>query len=162
MNRSEEIAEAYRRVTVAGAWYGPSLAELLARITPGQAVMKPAGGSNSGANNAPQGHTIAELLQHLLLWNERIRKTNENCPLPKWEAEKEWAEPAIPWNELGKRWNKSRDLLEERMQNFPVEDLKKPTPGRTYPYEFLFNGIVQHTIWHSGQIAMVHSMVKGK
>jgi len=26
----------------------------------------------------------------------------------------------------------------------------------------MLNGIVQHTIWHAGQIAMVHSMVKGK
>jgi uncharacterized damage-inducible protein DinB len=152
MNKCEEIADAYRKVTVAGAWYGPSLAELLARITPEQAVTKPAGGTNS----------IAQLLQHLLLWNERIRKTSESCPMPKWEAEKEWAEAAIPWNELAERWNKSRDLLEERMRNFPEEDLRKQTPGRTYPYEFLFSGIVQHTIWHAGQMAMVHSMVKGK
>ena len=151
MNRSEEIADAYRKVTVAGAWYGPSLAELLARIAPELAVAKP----------AAEAHSIAELLQHLLLWNERIRKTNEGCPMPKWEAEKEWAEPAIPWNELVERWKKSRDLLEERMRNFPVEDLGKQTPGRTYPYEFMWNGIVQHTIWHSGQIAMVLSMVKG-
>ena len=152
MNKCEEIADAYRKVTVAGAWYGPSVAELLARITPQQAVAKPEGGT----------HSVAELLQHLLLWNERIRKTNETCPMPKWEAEKEWAESAIPWRELVERWSKSRDLLEERMRNFPVEDLGKQTPGRTYPYEFMLNGIVQHTIWHAGQIAMVHGMVKGK
>ncbi|HET9802923.1 MAG TPA: DinB family protein [Candidatus Acidoferrum sp.] len=151
MNKCAEIADDYRRVTVAGAWYGPSLAELLARITPEHAVTKPEGGT----------HSIRELLQHLLLWNERIRKTNETCPMPKWEAEKEWGEAPIPWNELLERWNKSRDLLEERLRNFPVEDLGKQTPGRTYPYEFLLHGIVQHTIWHSGQIAMVHSVVKG-
>jgi hypothetical protein len=98
----------------------------------------------------------------LLLWNERIRKTSEGSPLPKWEAEKEWAEPGIPWDELVGRWNKSRDLLEERMRNFPAEDLGKQTPGRNYPYEFMLNGIVQHAIYHGGQIAMVLSMVKGK
>src|SRR5690348_7806101 len=97
MNKCAEIADDYRRVTVAGAWYGPSLAELLARITPEHAVTKPEGGT----------HSIRELLQHLLLWNERIRKTNETCPMPKWEAEKEWGEAPIPWNELLERWNKS-------------------------------------------------------
>ena len=152
MNKCEEIADSYRKVTVAGAWYGPSVAELLARITPEQAIRKPEGGT----------HSIAELLQHLLLWNERIRKTNESCPMPKWDAEKEWAEAPIPWSEVVGRWSKSRDLLEERMRTFPLEDLEKQTPGRTYPYEFVLNGIVQHTIWHAGQIAMVHSMVKGK
>jgi uncharacterized damage-inducible protein DinB len=152
VNKCEEIADAYRKVTLAGAWYGPSVAELLARISPEQAVTKPVGGT----------HSIAELLQHLLLWNERIRKTSESCPLPKWEAEKEWAEAAIPWNELVERWNKSREQLEDRMRHFSAEDLEKQTPGRTYPYELLLNGIVQHTIWHAGQIAMVHSIVKGK
>jgi len=150
MNKCEEIAEDYRRVTVAGPWYGPSLAELLSRITPEQAVTKPVGAT----------HSIRELLQHVLLWNERIQKTNETSPMPKWEAEKEWGEPPIPWSELLERWNKSRDLLEERLRNFPVEDLGKQTPGRNYPYEFMLHGIVQHTTWHSGQIAMVHSMVK--
>ena len=53
-------------------------------------------------------------------------------------------------------------MLEERMRNFPVEDLGKQTPGRTYPYEFMLRGIVQHAIYHGGQMAMVLSMVKGK
>ena len=150
MNKCEEIANLYREVTVAGAWYGPTVAELLVRITPEQAVTKPEGGT----------HSIAELLQHMLLWNERIRKTDESCPMPKWEAEKEWAEAAIAWPELLKRWNTSRDLLEERMRNFPVDKLGKQTPGRTYPYEFMLMGIIQHAIWHSGQIAMVHTMVQ--
>jgi uncharacterized damage-inducible protein DinB len=152
MNKCQKIAEAYRAVTIKGAWYGPTVAELLVRITPEVATTA----------LAPGAHTIAELLQHLLLWNERIRKTDESHPMPKWEAEKEWAEPAIPWNELVPRWKQSRDLLEERMRNFPVEDLGKQTPGRTYPYEFMLNGIVQHAIWHSGQIAMVLSMLGGR
>jgi uncharacterized damage-inducible protein DinB len=152
MNKCQEIAEAYRAVTIKGAWYGPTVAELLERITPEAATTAP----------PPGAHTIAELLQHLLLWNERIRMTDETHPMPKWEAEKEWGEPAIPWNELVPRWKQSRDLLEERMRKFPVEDLGKQTPGRNYPYEFMLNGIVQHTIWHSGQIAMALSMVRGR
>jgi len=152
MNRCEEIAAAYRVVTIKGAWYGPTVAELLEQITPKPATMAP----------QPGARTIAELLQHLLLWNERIRKTDDSHPMPKWEAEKEWAEPPIPWNELATLWKQSRDLLEDRIKNFPVEDLGKQTPGRSYPYEFMWNGIVQHTIWHAGQIAMVLSMLRGK
>jgi uncharacterized damage-inducible protein DinB len=152
MSKCREIADAYREVTIKGAWYGPTIAELLANISPELTTKAP----------APGAHTISELLQHLLLWNERTRSTSESTPMPKWEAEKEWAESAIPWNELVGRWNQSRDLLEERMRNFPVEDLGKQTPGRNYPYEFLLRGIVQHTIYHGGQIAMVLSMVRGK
>ncbi|HXZ18838.1 MAG TPA: DinB family protein [Candidatus Acidoferrales bacterium] len=146
----QHIAEAYRRATVKGAWYGPSLAELLANTSPEQATTPPVHGA----------HSIAALLQHLLLWNERIRNTSETCPLPRWEPEKEWAEPPIPWNELVERWNRSRDQLEERLRNFPPSDLSKQVPGRNYPYETMLHGIVQHVIYHSGQIAMILSMLR--
>jgi len=148
----QQIADAYHAVTLKGAWYGPTLAELLARVTPDLATKRP----------IPDAHSISELLQHLLLWNDRIRDTSETCPLPRWEPEKEWAEPAIPWQELVTRWNKSRDLLEERIRNFPVEDLGKQTPGRTYPYERMLSGIVQHAIYHSGQIAMLLSLLRSR
>ena len=129
-----------------------SLAELLAQISPELATTPP----------VPGAHSISELLQHLLLWNERIRNTSDNNPLPPWQPEKEWAEPPIPWNELVSRWSRSRELLEEKIRNFPIEDLAKQVPGRNYPYETLLHGTVEHTIYHSGQIAMVLSMLRSR
>lgn len=152
MTQTHQIANSYRAVTIKGAWYGPTLAELIAKTTPEEAVTPP----------IPGAHSISALLQHLLLWNERVRKTCENTSMPRWEAEKEWAEPPIPWNELVNRWNQSRDGLEERIRNFPVQDLGKQVPGRDYPYETLLPGIVQHTVYHSGQIAMVLSMLRSR
>jgi uncharacterized damage-inducible protein DinB len=152
MNQTQRIADSYRAATIKGAWYGPSLAEMLAEISPELATMPP----------IPGAHSISELLQHLLLWNERVRNTSDSHPMPRWEAEKEWAEPPIPWNELVARWNQSRELLEEKIRNFRVEDLAKQVPGRNYPYETLLHGIVQHAIYHSGQIAMVSSMLRSR
>ncbi len=152
MNQTQRIADSYRAVTLKGAWYGPTLAELLAQISPELATTPP----------IPGAHSISALLQHLLLWNERIRNTSDSHPLPRWQAEQEWAEPPIPWNELVARWNQSRDQLEERIRNFPVEDLPKQVPGRTYPYEKLLHGIVQHAIYHSGQIAMILGMLRSR
>ena len=152
MNQTKQIADSYRAATVKGAWYGPSLAEMLAETSPELATTPPVLGA----------HSIAALLQHLLLWNERIRNTSDSHPMPRWEAEKEWAEPPIPWNELIARWNQSRDLLEEKIRSFPIENLAKQVPGRNYPYETLLHGIVQHAIYHSGQIAMVLSMLRSR
>ena len=149
MRQTQKIADSYRAATVKAAWYGPSLAELLAGISPELATTPP----------AARAHSISALLQHLLLWNERIRNTSDSNPMPRWQAESEWAEPPIPWNELVARWNHSRDLFEAQIRNFPVEDLGKQVPGRNYPYETLLQGVVQHTIYHSGQIAMVLSML---
>jgi uncharacterized damage-inducible protein DinB len=152
MHQTQRIADSYRAATVKAAWYGPSLAELLAQISPELAITPPAPGS----------HSISALLQHLLLWNERVRNTSSSNSLPPWKPEEDWAEPPIPWSELVSRWNKSRELLEERIRNFPIEDLAKQVPGRNYPYETLFQGIVEHTIYHSGQIAMILSMLRSR
>jgi uncharacterized damage-inducible protein DinB len=150
MHQTHRIADSYRAVTIKGAWYGPSLAELLADMSPELATTPP----------TPGAHTISALLQHLLLWNERVRNTTSNNPLARWQAEEEWAEPPIPWNELLARWNQSRDLLEDKIRKFPIEDLAKQVSGRSYPYETMLHGIVQHAIYHSGQIAMVLSMLR--
>ncbi len=152
MNKPQRIADSYRAATVKGAWYGPSLAEILAEISPELATTPP----------VPGAHSVAELLQHLLLWNERTRNTSDSHPMPRWEPKKEWAELPIPWNELVTRWNQSRDLLEEKIRNFTIEDLAKQVPGRNYPYETLLHGTVQHAIYHSGQIAMVLSMLRSR
>ena len=152
MDQTQRIADAYRAATIKGAWYGPSLAELLAQIPAKLATTSP----------LPGAHSIAELLQHLLLWNERIRNTSETTPLPPWVQEKDWAERPIPWSELVLRWSQSRELLEEKIRNFPVADLAKQVPGRNYPYETMLHGIVEHTIYHSGQIAMVLSMLRSR
>ncbi len=146
----ERIADLYRAATLKGAWYGPTVAELIEQTSSEMATQRP----------IPEAHSISELLQHLLLWNERIRNTSESHPMPRWEAEKEWAEPPIPWNALVTRWNESRDLLEERIRSFPVEDLQKQTPGRTYPYQHMLEGIVQHAIYHSGQISMLLGILR--
>jgi uncharacterized damage-inducible protein DinB len=145
MTQTQQIADSYYAVTIKGAWYGPSLAELLVQISPELAATPPAPGTNS----------ISAVLQHMLLWNERVRNTSDTNPMPPWQAEKEWAEPPIPWNELVARWKQSRDLLEHHIRNFPLQDLAKQVPGRTYAYEKLLPGIVQHTIYHSGQIALL-------
>ena len=150
MKQTERIADLYRAATLTDAWYGPSLAALLKDVPPEMATTAP----------LPGAHTIGELLQHLLLWNERVRKTLEGGAMPKWEPEKEWAESAIPWKELLARWEASRDQVEAGLRAFPEADLAKAVPGRNYPFADLLEGIVQHAIYHSGQIAMVASMLR--
>jgi hypothetical protein len=62
--QTQRIADSYRAATVKAAWYGPSLAELLAQISPELATTPPVPGS----------HSISELLQHLLLWMKESAK----------------------------------------------------------------------------------------
>lgn len=76
MTQTEQLANAYRAATLKDTWYGPSLAELIGRTTPELAVRSP----------VPNAHSVSVLLQHLLLWNERIRNTATTSPMPKWDS----------------------------------------------------------------------------
>lgn len=144
MTTTERIADSYHSATLTDPWYGPSLAKTLSQVSAQQATTPLAARANS----------ISTILQHLLLWNERIRLASDANPMPKWEAEKDWSEPPIPWSELLSRWTQSRNQLEDRIRKFPIADLTKTVPGRNYSYEALFQGSVEHVIYHSAQIAM--------
>ena len=121
MTQTQQIADSYRAVTVKGAWYGPTLAELIAKTSPEEAVTPP----------VPGAHSISTLLQHLLLWNERVRKASDSTPMPRWEAEKEWAEPPIPWTELVASWNQSRDGSKKESGVFPLKTWASRFRGAT-------------------------------
>ena len=130
MNQTQRMADSYRAATIKAAWYGPSLAELIAEISPDLATTPPTSGA----------HSVSALLQHLLLWNERTRNVTASNPMPRWRSEAEWAEPPIPWNELVARWNQSRDLLEEKT---PLPNNWKPRKRRWGKF---LNGPLCHQI----------------
>jgi hypothetical protein len=121
VNQTQQIADSYRAATLKGAWYGPSLAEMLPEIS------------------LLRRHPFRGLIPFRRCFStcsfgtKEIQNTSDSHPMPRWQPEKEWAEPPIPWNELVTRWNQSRDLLEEKIRNFPIEDLARQVPGRSYP-----------------------------
>lgn len=45
---------------------------------------------------------------------------------------------------------------------FPFEDLENQAPGRNYPYRTMFEGIGQHTIDHSGRVAIIPSILRSQ
>lgn len=143
MNESQLVAAQYRKATLENAWYGPSLAELIARVGPETASFA----------ISPGGHSPTALLQHLLLWNDRILGAVNGTPMPPWNAEQEWAEPLRPWDTLVAQWRESRDQLEKAIEEFPIARLDQTVPGRDYEFRHMLNGAVHHVIYHAGQIA---------
>jgi hypothetical protein len=144
MNETQVVAALYRAATLENAWYGPSL---IARVEPERASF----------TITPGGHSPTALLQHLLLWNDRILGAVNGTPMPPWKAEEEWAEPLRPWPTLLEEWRESRGQLEKAIKEFPPDRLGQTVPGRNYEYRHMLNGAVHHIIYHSGQIALILS-----
>ncbi len=64
------------------------------------------------------------------------------------------ASPAA-WAAATEHLLKVGEELAQAVEVFGDERLKEIVPGREYDFYYLFHGIVQHSLYHGGQIAML-------
>jgi uncharacterized damage-inducible protein DinB len=108
----------------------------------------------------PHGHTIWELVLHMIAWREFTRqKLNGNetydisTPEQDWPAAEETSEQA--WQQTLHNLRQSQQALLTRINKLEDIWLDKVVPGRNYTYYVLLHGIIQHDLYHSGQIALL-------
>jgi hypothetical protein len=126
------------------------LREILSGITAEQALERPLG----------TAHTIWELVVHIRMYVRAAIHAAEGIPMPKWYgSEADW--PATEETTTA-AWKQTTDsLFSDAAQLARVIEahtdvrLQDEVPGRQYDFYFLFHGIVQHSLYHGGQIAML-------
>lgn len=130
-------------------WFGRSVYEILGEINAVDASKKPGGKS----------HSAIELLYHMNTWAaftlNRLEKQDKSAE----EFEKfDWRtiDPALHNWEKGLEeykiiHQKIITLLDTKTDDF----LKEIVDGRNYNFRFLLNGLIQHNIYHLGQIAYI-------
>jgi hypothetical protein len=76
---------------------------------------------------------------------------------------KDWPEPGpnepSAWTAAVESLLRSGDRLAQAIEQFTDERLRDTVPGRDYDFYYLFHGIVQHSLYHGGQIAMLRRAV---
>ena len=134
------------------AWYGNSVQEILTGISAPQACAHP----------IPDAHSIWELVCHLQAWVELSCGAANGTPIPAWPGmrqDMDW--PVIKrrdesaWRETVDSFFASYRTLEKVINSFGDERMESTVPGRTYKFCRLFEGMIQHAIYHSGQIAIL-------
>jgi hypothetical protein len=151
---SLRIADQLRRAFAGDAWHGPPLSELLSGITAGQADARP----------LPSGHTIWELVLHIDIYIRVALEATRGVPMPKlYGTGKDWLtvtdRSAAAWADATHRMFQSADGLAVAIKGFSDERLEDIVPGRDYDFYYLFHGIVQHSLFHGGQIAILKRAV---
>ena len=156
MSESGGLADQIRRSFEGEAWHGDSLNEILADITAKQAASHP----------IPDAHSIWELVLHIAAWDGAVLRRARGAAVTLSDAEnfppvKDMTEPA--W-ERAIEYARSihRDLVDE-VAKFPESRLKEQVPGKTekyYNFFYMFSGIVQHELYHAGQIAILKKAAK--
>ena len=144
------IADQLLRAFDGEAWHGPPLMKTLADVTASQANSRP----------LASGHTIWELVLHIDVWARAALEATQGVPMPKlYGTEQDWSTvsdtSAAAWNAATQHMLSTGQHLAEAIAGFGDARLKDIVPGREYDFYYLFHGIVQHSLYHCGQIAML-------
>ena len=59
------------------------------------------------------------------------------------------------WKAALSRLFQAKDEIAAAIEKFSDARLSEIVPGRKYDFYFLFHGIVQHSLYHAGQIALL-------
>ena len=155
MNEIARIVDQLEREHAGDPWHGSPLSAILDGVTWPQAASKP----------LADAHSIWELVLHMTGWKNETRRRLSGAPAGEPENG-DW--PAVGqtsaerWTEALEHLELAHRLLVSAVKDFPEPDLYVPTNdarnrelgvGVTY-YELL-HGIVQHDVYHAGQIAIL-------
>ncbi len=148
MNAIEKILDQLDVNFRGDAWHGPSLMRLLADVTAQQAAARP-------IQNA---HSIWELVLHIKVWKDSPRRrlageAFEPTPAEDWPEVTDTSEAA--WENILKELEASHEKLAEAVSKLDDSQLHQPATGQDYSNYFMIHGVIQHDLYHAGQIALL-------
>lgn len=149
------IAEQLKDAYDGEPWFGRSLNEILNEIDTEIIFEKPEG-----------QHSIVELLWHMITWKEFTisRLRNDGNTSVKYFEENDWREldhsDKTLWQQGLQQFSKLHNELLEVIRQQKDEILSQRVSERKYDFRKLLNGIVQHDIYHLGQIAYIKKMLQ--
>ena len=153
MSEAARIADQLRRAFDGEAWHGDSVFEILEGVTAEQAAARP----------IKHAHTIWELVLHIAAWDGAVLQRLGGVAVTLSDAENFPA--ATDASETA--WRKERAevrLVHEKLvvavAALPDSRLDDIVPGKEeegvhYTFYYMLHGVVQHELYHAGQIALL-------
>ena len=150
MTEIARILDQLKRAYEGNAWHGPSVREVLAGVTASQAHARP----------LPNAHSIWELVQHIAVWEGAGRRRLEGdraaidiSSPDDWPPADDTSEAA--WEQAKAALDRGHEALREAIARTDESRLDEPIlEGMSTVYVTL-HGVIQHDLYHAGQIAML-------
>jgi uncharacterized damage-inducible protein DinB len=149
MTETHRINSQLKRAQEGEAWHGPSLRELLDGVTAEQAAAKP----------IPNAHSIWELANHIIAWEQIVRRRLEGEAVSEIPDEMNFPPVNDPseaaWQATLQSLAASNRSLRESVKRIDDAKLEETVPGQSYNNYFMLHGAIQHDLYHAGQIALL-------
>jgi len=148
MNEIGRITDQLQRAFKGDAWHGPSVLKALKAVTFEQAFKKPIKGA----------HSIWEIVLHISAWHHAVTQRLKGYVV-NLTKEEDW--PRVEnhdenaWQSALELTNESYENLLKKASSLSDSDLNKTAPGRNHSIYFMLHGVIQHDLYHAGQIAIL-------
>jgi len=149
MSEVSRILDQMDRAFSGDAWHGPNLMSLLGEVSAGDALKHSVAGA----------HSIWELVNHVAAWNGILRRELEGEALEV-TTEMDWPPVRDPsesaWKQSLENLRQSRSSLRKTVERLRDDQLnEKPAPRTENSRYVMLHGLVQHDLYHAGQIAIL-------
>ena len=149
MDEKSRILEEVRGSYEGPLWLGPPVREILQGVDADVASAHP----------IPGGHSIWEILLHVAVWEDAVRRRARGDPAWVTTPEQDWppvgASDEAAWREAVAELERVHAALEVAVDSLQPEALDRTAPGQAYTIGYMLHGVVQHTLYHMGQISLL-------
>lgn len=150
MTEVERILDQYDRALHGDAWHGDPVWTILEGIS-----------AEHAAHRAhAQRHTIWDLVAHMTFWETEVYRRLNNAPARSVEK---LNFPAMPspteenWNATMTEFGRSNMDFRSALSQLDPARLDDIPPGRNKSIYVDLHGVIQHHIYHAGQIVILSS-----
>ncbi len=162
MGEVEQLADLVERVVEGDPWHGPTVVALLDGM--------PA--RDAAAHVVPGAHSIWELVLHMTGWAREVqaRLTGEAAGEPAggdWPAVRDvspaaWAAAVAALVDSHRALAAAVRASDDRALATPVVDRRDPAAGTGLSRYLTLHGLVHHTAYHAGQIALLKRAIEAR
>jgi len=141
-------------------WFGRAVYEILEEVDPSKVYIQPAHGDRPDNS----GHSLIELLYHMITWaGFTLGKLDNNADADLTQSED------LDWRDINKavhtwpagleKFRKIHEKIISALESKEDAFLSGIVEGRKFNYRFMLNGLIQHNIYHLGQVAYVKKLL---
>jgi len=127
--------------------------------------LRPVDESNAFLRPMPDLHSVAELISHMTEWKNSVlsilkggRRTLTMKSPENWRTNDQLR--SVGWNDLQQRFFDIQDELIAFLQTVDDHHLLKPVSEESGDYNKMLTGIIDHDVYHLGQLGITIKYLK--
>ena len=150
----QSIIHRIKNVNSGDPWFGRSVYAILEEVNPSKASTRPNGSE----------HSLLDLLYHMITWADftlkRIQKDQVNDMAVFENLDWREIDPSLhSWEKGLSEFKSIHQQIITDLETKADAFLEEKVDYRKYNFRFLINGMIEHNIYHLGQVAYISKLL---